>query len=365
MSIKSIGNSIAKTVSDGAVTGFHMVSDLTGRTYQILRNLPQEMQNDRNVAIVAFTIANSLFFFTIVNKFANWLHARVNNPAHGPKLEPFQKKIASFLIEGGAVGGTVLGFNVIFSRAFQYPLNDFAKATITIAAIGARSLINWKSSKLEKNNKKEKTEEEQAQEIIQSLKNEKNQMQTTIENLGEEIKGLKQSQQELNESKIKESKNSESAIEKLKIENQILRNDIVQLQKSAIESLKKYEESKKNEEFKENEIKVLTTEINILKKNDEDSKKVIQDLQKKILEDLKKNDELKKENQALKEKEIELLNKENQELEKRIKLLNEENEELKKKKVEEQKKIDAPQTSIKEEEEFDLDDLKTKKITNS
>ena len=141
--------------------GFRTLGILAGRAVKIVQNLPQHMQNNRNLTIVVFTTANAVLF-TMTNLFVNRLDKHIENPGHGEELKADERRVKNIFLNYGVVSVSFLAFNVILAKATRYPLSNVALAAITTTAIALRLLLNLISVKNEKQveDKKEIDKEE-------------------------------------------------------------------------------------------------------------------------------------------------------------------------------------------------------------
>lgn len=139
--IYSVTHPLTDVVSD--FLSSRAIGDFFGRTVKYLQDLPTHMQQDRNVAITVFLVANATFA-AISNLVANWLDNRIE--AHPKQLTDDQKTVKSILINGLVIGGSTFTFNVILSKLTQYPLSYGAMAAIAAAAVALRVIFTQASA---------------------------------------------------------------------------------------------------------------------------------------------------------------------------------------------------------------------------
>ena len=221
--IYSVTHSLTETISSVLRKGFHNIGELAGRTVNVLRNLPQHMQNNPYVAIGVFTTANTVFF-TVANLFANWLDRVMENSSNAQEeTNPETRSFRSFIIDGVAVGIPVLGLNVLLSKAARYPLSKVTLAAITTAAIAARIFLNRASSENGKkvDDKKKSPDAQQkkklAEETKEKLESEKKKREAEATQKKEKPE---HAQEKLEEVKKVESEEAEIAkkVEEVKIQ---------------------------------------------------------------------------------------------------------------------------------------------------
>ena len=169
--------------------GFRTLGILAGRAVKIVQNLPQHMQNNRNLTIVVFTTANAVLF-TMTNLFVNWLDRHIENHGHGEELNADARRVKNIFLNGVVVSVSFLAFNVILAKATRYSLSNVTLAAITTTAIALRLLLNLISVKNEKQveDKKEiDKEEKKLQEELTPEAKEK-ELEVEIEKKDEEKK---------------------------------------------------------------------------------------------------------------------------------------------------------------------------------
>jgi hypothetical protein len=120
---------------------------LTDHTVRFLKNLPQRMQNNQNVALAVLSSANSVFFL-FTYSFTNWLDRRCEHAGHPSDLND-DEKMMKHLILNLIAGSSVLTFNVFLSKVTKYPLTNVSLTLITTALIAAHILLNLISAKNE------------------------------------------------------------------------------------------------------------------------------------------------------------------------------------------------------------------------
>lgn len=109
-----------------------------GHTVRIIQTLPQQMQQNQNIAITVIASTNLLFFSAVY-----FLTTRFNR-----SLENLEKPLSSdqrifkYLLNGTMTAGLGLAFNLLLTRITQYSLNKFLLAAITITHIVAHLLLN-------------------------------------------------------------------------------------------------------------------------------------------------------------------------------------------------------------------------------
>lgn len=140
--IYSIAQSIATSISIVLKDGYSIAAEWAGRAVKVIRNLPYEMQNNRNVAITVFTTAN-IVCFTIANQFANWLDRRIES--YPEELTNDQKIFKSTLLNGFVIGGSAFTYNFILSKVIKYPLSKIVLEAIIVTSIATRILLSYYS----------------------------------------------------------------------------------------------------------------------------------------------------------------------------------------------------------------------------
>jgi hypothetical protein len=138
MTIYSISQRLMENYSIPLKESFPTISDWTRHTIQWIKDLPNQMQKNPRTAFYVFLTANILFF-TIMNSYANALVERVIDTPQ--QLNATDRKFNIFLIDGVVIGGSVLVFNTILSKALNYPLSKSAYAAITLSTIAIRTLF--------------------------------------------------------------------------------------------------------------------------------------------------------------------------------------------------------------------------------
>ena len=142
--IHSVAYRLTESLSDTFKYAFRAtIGDFYGRVIRGIDNLPQLMKNNPSVAFGVIVTTNTIFF-TIVNRITNWLNKKLEDK-YPLNLE--QKTYKYILLDGILVGGSVLVFNILLSKASNYPLSKITLAAITTAAIAVRYFAGHKSTK--------------------------------------------------------------------------------------------------------------------------------------------------------------------------------------------------------------------------
>ncbi len=140
----SVAYRLTDSLSDTFKNAFRAtIGDFYGRTVRGVQNLPQLLKNNPNV-VLGVIVTTNIIFFTILNSITNWLNTKLENKYH---LNLEQKTQKYILFDGIIVGGLVLGFNILVSKASSYPLSKITLAAITTAAIALRYFACHRSPK--------------------------------------------------------------------------------------------------------------------------------------------------------------------------------------------------------------------------
>lgn len=116
--------------------GVNLASKCCGHVFKLFQNIPQELRNLSSLTIAVVAVANVIFLI-LLNEGIKRL-PMVNEGESEEKT--YVKFIKAVLIHGGIVGGGAVGFNLMLSKIFNYPMSKTMQAMVATTAIVARLL---------------------------------------------------------------------------------------------------------------------------------------------------------------------------------------------------------------------------------
>ncbi len=138
--IYSFAQAVTSRASDVFTVDFSNIGHWLGRSIQ---RLPQQMQQNRNVAFAVFVVANSVFF-TLTSFFVKQIDRRIEE--HPEELSWDENAFKQVLLSG-LCGLSIFVMNDIFAEVMNYPLGDYANAAIALTAISVRLLAEYRKAK--------------------------------------------------------------------------------------------------------------------------------------------------------------------------------------------------------------------------
>lgn len=130
-------NSLIGTTSSRFHLSLNTTKQWLGHCIEMIRLIPQTLQNKPNMAIAALVAANALFILAM-----SPVLDHMDNRLEKKNLSGEQRTFKYILLNGAALGCFAFAFNAFISKRIRYPLTQSNLACIVATIIAIRIILN-------------------------------------------------------------------------------------------------------------------------------------------------------------------------------------------------------------------------------